>query len=73
MSKKEWEEWTHESTREAMTELVSTPEFSEWLIEHADRIQIRPRDSSDDEAGSGSDSTDETVVENGPGLGFLNW
>lgn len=73
MSKKEWEDWTHESTREAMTELLSTPEFSEWLIEHADRIQIRPRDSSDDEAGSGSDSTDETVVENGPGLGFLNW
>uniref|UniRef100_A0A7C9D7M2 Uncharacterized protein n=1 Tax=Opuntia streptacantha TaxID=393608 RepID=A0A7C9D7M2_OPUST len=73
MSKKEWEEWTREFTREAMEELVSTPEFSEWLVEHADRIQLRPRDSSDDEAGSSSDSTDETVVENGPGLGIFDW
>lgn len=73
MSKKEWEEFTRESTREAMSELVSTPEFAEWIIDNSDRIQIRAEDSSDDGVGSGSDSTDETVVENGPALGFFNW
>lgn len=73
MSKKEWEEFTRESTRQAMAELTSSPEFSEWMIDNADRIQIRADDSSDDTIGSGSDSTDETVVDNGPGLGLFNW
>lgn len=73
MSKKEWEEFTRESTREAMVELTSSPEFSEWIIDNADRIQIRADDSSDETIGSGSDSTDETVVDNAPRVGLFNW
>ncbi|KAL9247455.1 hypothetical protein vseg_020886 [Gypsophila vaccaria] len=73
MSKKEWEEFTRESTREAMVELTSTPEFSDWIIEHADRIQIRSDDSSDDSVGSGSESPDETIVDNGPRQSLFNW
>lgn len=66
MSKKEWDNLTRESTREAMTELISTPEFAEWIIEHADQIQLRSDDddSSDESVVSGSDSIDETFTEN---------
>ncbi|XP_021721250.1 uncharacterized protein LOC110688804 [Chenopodium quinoa] len=73
MSKEEWEQFTRESTRQAMAELTSSPEFSEWMIENADRIHIRADDSSDEEIGSGSDSTDETVVDNGPRMGLFKW
>ncbi|KNA10212.1 hypothetical protein SOVF_146550 [Spinacia oleracea] len=77
MSKKEWEEFTRESTQQAMIELTSSPEFSEWMIKNADRIQIRGDDSSDDNSdetvGSGSDSTDETVVDNVPRNGLFSW
>ncbi|KAK9682233.1 hypothetical protein RND81_10G060100 [Saponaria officinalis] len=73
MSKKEWDEFTQESTREAMVELTSSPEFTDWIIEHADRIQIRSDDSSDDSIGSGDDSPDETVVDNGPRPGLFSW
>ncbi|KAH9616740.1 hypothetical protein KSS87_004908 [Heliosperma pusillum] len=73
MSKKEWEEFTQESTREAMVGLTSSPEFTEWIIENADRIQIRSDDSSDESVGSGSDSPDETVVDNGPRQGLFSW
>ncbi|KMT11284.1 hypothetical protein BVRB_5g109690 isoform A [Beta vulgaris subsp. vulgaris] len=73
MSKKEWEDFTQESTRQAMVELTSSPEFSEWVIENADRIQLRDDDSSDETLGSGSDSTDETVVDNVPRMGLFKW
>ncbi|KAF8396312.1 hypothetical protein HHK36_017927 [Tetracentron sinense] len=68
-SKKGWEDFTRESTREAMSELASSPEFTDWIIEHADKIQLLPDNSSDDSMGSGSDSSEET----GSGLGLFKW
>ncbi|KAL1208449.1 hypothetical protein V5N11_019243 [Cardamine amara subsp. amara] len=59
MSKQEYEELTQETTREAMAGLAASPGFSDWLIEHADRIKLLPTDSYDDELGSESDSTGE--------------
>ncbi|KAK1292947.1 hypothetical protein QJS10_CPB17g02233 [Acorus calamus] len=41
-SKKEWEEFTQDSTKKALQGLVSTPDFSEWAIAHADRITLTP-------------------------------
>ncbi|GAB4857238.1 hypothetical protein Ancab_015145 [Ancistrocladus abbreviatus] len=70
-SRKEWENFTRESTRHAMAELASSPEFTDWIIEHADRIQLAPDDSSDSAVGSGSDSTEETCVLSGSRLGSL--
>ncbi|KAI7991532.1 hypothetical protein LOK49_LG12G02176 [Camellia lanceoleosa] len=64
-SKKEWETFTQESTRHAMAELASSPKFTDWIIKHADRIQLLPDDSSANTIGSGSDSTDENLVESG--------
>ncbi|KAI3721883.1 hypothetical protein L2E82_32902 [Cichorium intybus] len=69
-SKKEWEDFTEESTRESIAELASSPEFTEWVIKNADRMKVVPEDTSD---GSGSDSTDEYVQESGTGQGFFNW
>ncbi|CAI9273097.1 unnamed protein product [Lactuca saligna] len=78
-SKKEWEEFTEESTRESIAELASTPEFTDWVINNADRIKLLPEDNSDG-SGSGSDSTDEynnndhnNVQQSGTGQGFFNW
>uniref|UniRef100_A0A7N0TXY2 Transmembrane protein 194 n=1 Tax=Kalanchoe fedtschenkoi TaxID=63787 RepID=A0A7N0TXY2_KALFE len=52
-SRREWEEFTEESTKQAMSELASTPEFTEWIIENANRIKLQSDDSSyESEAGS---------------------
>ncbi|OIT39772.1 PREDICTED: uncharacterized protein LOC109237651 [Nicotiana attenuata] len=72
-SKKEWEDFTQESTKEAVAELASSPEFTDWVINHADRIQLLPEDSSDESVVSGSDSTDENAAESCSGLGLFKW
>ncbi|KAK4380184.1 hypothetical protein RND71_002046 [Anisodus tanguticus] len=45
---KEWEDFTQDSTKEDVGELVSSPDFTDWIIKHADRIQLLPEDSSDE-------------------------
>lgn len=72
-SKKDWEDFTRESTRQAMGDMVSSPEFTDWIVEHADRIQVLPDDSSDETIGSGSDSTEETAVLSGNRPGLFKW
>ena len=42
-----------------MAELAASPEFTDWMIEHADRIKLLPCDSSDESVGSKISSTDE--------------
>lgn len=44
-SKEEWETFTKDSTRKALRELVSTPEFTEWAVDNADRIMTSPVES----------------------------
>ncbi|XP_058204236.1 uncharacterized protein LOC131318459 [Rhododendron vialii] len=72
-SKKEWEEFTEKSTRQAMAELASSPEFTDWIIKNANRIQRIPDDSSLDTIGSGSDSTDANVAESCDRFSFFKW
>ncbi|KAK9155020.1 hypothetical protein Sjap_002500 [Stephania japonica] len=71
-SKKEWDEFTQESTRQALAEWASSPEFTDWIVDNADRVRIT-QSNSDDSMGCGSDSSDETVVDNGSGLSFFKW
>ncbi|CAI9787464.1 unnamed protein product [Fraxinus pennsylvanica] len=71
-SKEDWKDFTEESTRHAVTELTSSPEFTDWIIKHSDRIQVLPNDSSDS-SGSGFDSTNENAAESSSGLSFFNW
>uniref|UniRef100_A0A1J3E9Y9 Transmembrane protein 194A n=1 Tax=Noccaea caerulescens TaxID=107243 RepID=A0A1J3E9Y9_NOCCA len=63
LTKREYEELTVETTREAMAGLTASPGFSDWLIERADRIKLLSGESydddDDDEYGSESDSTGE--------------
>ena len=56
-TKQEWEDFSRETTRHAMAELATFPEFTDWMIEHADRIKVLPCDSSDESVGSKSSST----------------
>ncbi|CAB4285886.1 unnamed protein product [Prunus armeniaca] len=72
-TKKEWDDFTQESTRQAIAEWASSPEVTDWIIEHADRIQLLPSESSDETVGSASDSTDENVVGSTDRVGFLKW
>ncbi|KAF7146977.1 hypothetical protein RHSIM_Rhsim03G0050200 [Rhododendron simsii] len=72
-SKKEWEKFTEESTRQSMAELASSPEFTDWVIKNANRIQLLPDDSSLDTIGSGSDSTDANVAESCDRFSFFKW
>nr|GEZ76523.1 transmembrane protein 194 [Tanacetum cinerariifolium] len=48
-SKKEWEEFTEESTHDSVNELTSTPEFTEWVIKNANRIKLLTDNDSDGE------------------------
>lgn len=72
-TKKEWDDFTRESTRQAMAECASSPEFADWMIENADRIQLLPSESSDETMASGSDSTNENVVGSHRQSTFFNW
>lgn len=72
-SKKEWDDFTWESTRQALAECAASSEFADWIIEHAHRIQLLPSDSSDETMGSGSDSTDETAMASRDQFSFINW
>lgn len=73
-SKKEWEDFTREATREAVAEWASSPEFTDWIMEHADRIRLMPDESSDNSIMSGSDSSEENIGgETGSGLSFFRW
>ncbi|PSS14135.1 Nuclear envelope integral membrane protein [Actinidia chinensis var. chinensis] len=38
----EWEKFTKDSTKTALEELVSSPDFSKWAVAHADRITLTP-------------------------------
>jgi hypothetical protein len=71
-TKKEWDDFTRESTRQAITEWATSPEFSDWMIDNADRIQLLPSECSDESMGS-EDSTNENVVGSRGPFGFLNW
>ncbi|XP_030927117.1 uncharacterized protein LOC115953539 [Quercus lobata] len=72
-TKKEWDDFTRESTQQAMAEWASSPEFADWMIDNADRIQLLPSESSDETMGSGSDSTNENVVGSRRQFSFFNW
>ncbi|KAM3709125.1 hypothetical protein ACB094_02G149400 [Castanea mollissima] len=47
-SKAEWKNFTRHSTEKAMEELVSSPDFSKWLIGNAERITVNPNTSGVD-------------------------
>ncbi|GMP98274.1 hypothetical protein CsSME_00046227 [Camellia sinensis var. sinensis] len=57
--------WGSCLTWQGKCSLASSPKFTDWIIKHADRIQLLPDDSSDNTIGSGLDSTDENLVESG--------
>eukprot|EP01018_Ginkgo_biloba_P009723 Gb_34412 [translate_table: standard] len=72
--KEEWEKFTRESTRKAMNELVSRPEFSEWTVANADRIMVLPHENKDDSLSSSTESTDGTEQEeSNEGVGWFGW
>ncbi|KAL8128524.1 hypothetical protein V2J09_017679 [Rumex salicifolius] len=67
MSRKAWEAFTKESTREAMAGLATSPEFTDWVMKNADRIQLHPEESSDEDqvVESESESSEETTEQSG--------
>ncbi|KAL8460160.1 hypothetical protein ACS0TY_031123 [Phlomoides rotata] len=70
-SKEEWEKFTEQSTRQALAELGSSPEFSDWMMKNADRIRLQPEGSSDESIGSGPDSADEYIAQSSSGRGSI--
>ncbi|XP_058002586.1 uncharacterized protein LOC110655736 isoform X3 [Hevea brasiliensis] len=73
-TRKEWEDFTRESTQQAVAEWASSPEVATWIIENADRIQLLASDcSSEETVGSESDSTNETVDGSGKLFSLFNW
>ncbi|KAE8721171.1 anaphase-promoting complex subunit 6-like isoform X1 [Hibiscus syriacus] len=71
-TKQEWEDFSRESTRDAMAELTATPEFTDWMIEHADRIKLLPCESSEESVGSKSCSSDYEEERSSGGFRLFN-
>lgn len=67
-TKKEWDEFTRESTKQALAEWAASPEFSEWIVEHADRIKLLPSESSDE-----TSESDSTEVGSSNGFKLFSW
>ncbi|KAL6998557.1 hypothetical protein U1Q18_052194 [Sarracenia purpurea var. burkii] len=47
-SREEWEKFTKDSTKKALKELVSSPDFSTWAVAHAERITLSPNKETAD-------------------------
>lgn len=62
LSKQEWEDSKAYWTRQAMSDLVSSPDFADWVVDHADRIRVVSSESSEEPVASDSDSTDEVTA-----------
>ncbi|KAK3224512.1 hypothetical protein Dsin_011537 [Dipteronia sinensis] len=48
ISKEEWGKFTKHSTKRAVEELASSPDFSKWVAANADRITVTPNKISSD-------------------------
>ncbi|GMP31248.1 hypothetical protein CsSME_00005545 [Camellia sinensis var. sinensis] len=44
-SKDEWEKFTKDSTKKALEEHVSSPDFGKWAVVNAERITLTPKDT----------------------------
>ncbi|KAK1367154.1 hypothetical protein POM88_042715 [Heracleum sosnowskyi] len=64
-SKQEWEDCTEESTRQALADWASSPEFTDWLVKNADRVKVLPDESSDESLAAIVESVElgETLAE----------
>lgn len=69
-TKEEWDDFTRDSTKQALAEWAASPEFTDWIVDHADRIKLLPSESSDETMESESDSTE---AGSGNGFWLFNW
>ncbi|KAK4843882.1 hypothetical protein QYF36_013905 [Acer negundo] len=51
ISKEEWGKFTKDTTKRAVEELASSPDFSKWVAANADRITVTPNKTSSDSSG----------------------
>lgn len=72
-SKNEWEDFSRESTREALYDWASTPEVAKWLADNAHRMNLSHDCSSEDTMESSSGSSEETAVDDGNCLSLFKW
>ncbi|KAK4787938.1 hypothetical protein SAY86_011771 [Trapa natans] len=63
-SEQEWKDSKTHWTRQAVSTMIASPEFSDWVIDHADRIRVVSSDSPD-EACSESGSSEEVTTRRG--------
>ncbi|KAL8143213.1 hypothetical protein V2J09_016245 [Rumex salicifolius] len=45
-NKDEWDNFTRNSTKKALQELVSSPDFNRWAVANAERITLSPRNNT---------------------------
>ncbi|KAK4787799.1 hypothetical protein SAY86_011632 [Trapa natans] len=64
LSEQDWEDSKAYWTRHAVSDLVSSPEFADWIIDHADRIRVISNESLEEKVHvcSDSDSTNEVIA-----------
>jgi len=60
-SKREWEDFTEEWTRNELMKHTATPEFAQWAADNAHRLRVERDDASEDETIESSSSSSEEV------------
>ncbi|KAF7044543.1 hypothetical protein CFC21_053758 [Triticum aestivum] len=71
-SKREWEEFTEESTRNALMEHTATPEFAQWAADNAHRLRVERDDVSEDESIESYSSSSEEAEKGGKASRLLS-
>lgn len=72
-SKMEWEDFTRESTREALSDWASSPEVAKWITDNAHRLRLSHDGSSEETMESSSGSSEETALDDGNRVGLFKW
>ncbi|KAM0894280.1 hypothetical protein ACQ4PT_024560 [Festuca glaucescens] len=72
-SKREWEDFTKESTRNELMKHTATPEFAQWAADNAHRLRVERDDASEDKTIESSSSSSKETEEVDKASGLLRW
>ncbi|XP_047092108.1 uncharacterized protein LOC124703914 [Lolium rigidum] len=72
-SKREWEDFTKESTRNELMKHTATPEFAQWAADNAHRVRVERDDASEDETIESSSSSSRETEEVDKASGLFRW
>ncbi|KAJ3674785.1 hypothetical protein LUZ60_005401 [Juncus effusus] len=72
-TKREWDQFTQDSTSKALAQLAASSEFARWTAENAHRVHVDRESCSEEESVESSSDSSEEIENVSNGLGLLRW